>query len=204
MRTTNTLFPIFLKLDTLHTLIVGGGTVGYEKLFVILKSSPEANVTLVAKKISEEIKVLVSNKPYVILIERNFESTDLYNKDLVVLATADRNLHKKIRAMKEDMKFLINVADTPDLCDFYLGSIITKGNLKMGISTNGKSPTFAKRLREYFETILPEGTEELISNLNKVRDTLKGDLQYKIKELNMLTSSWLHDKNQKNKMEELA
>jgi precorrin-2 dehydrogenase/sirohydrochlorin ferrochelatase len=52
--------------------------------------------------------------------------------------------------------FDLYIADTPPLCDYYLGGIVTKGNVKIAISTNGKSPTTAKRLREFFEEVIPE------------------------------------------------
>jgi siroheme synthase-like protein len=86
---------------------------------------------------------------------------------------------------------LINVADTPDLCDFYLGSVVTKGNLKIGISTNGKSPTIAKRMREYLEEALPDDTNALLENMRTIRDKMKGDFDEKVKALNEITSSWL-------------
>ena len=58
------------------------------------------------------------------------------------------------------------MADTPDLCDFYLGSIVTRGPLKVAISTNGQSPTFAKRFRQWLETNLPkEEAPQLMDNL---------------------------------------
>ena len=53
--------------------------------------------------------------------------------------------------IRKSRNLLVNVADTPELCDFYLGGIVTKGNIKVAISTNGKSPTMAKRLRQFFE-----------------------------------------------------
>ena len=82
---------------------------------------------------------------------------------------------------------MVNVADTPDLCDFYLGGIVTKGNVKIAISTNGKSPTTAKRLRQLLEEVIPEDINELVENINKYRETLKGDFEYKVETLNKLT-----------------
>ena len=84
---------------------------------------------------------------------------------------------------------IVNVADTPDLCDFYMGSIVTRGDLKVAISTNGKSPTFSKRFRQLLESILPEETNDLLTNLQIIRDNLKGDFNYKVKELNRITKS---------------
>jgi siroheme synthase-like protein len=187
----NNLFPVFLKLESLETLIVGGGNVGLEKLTNILKNSPTARITLVARTINGAIKELAAQYQNVKLFERNFKLWDLWNKDLLILATDSRNLHETIRKFARTRNLLINVADTPDLCDFYLGSVVTKGNLKIGISTNGKSPTISKRMREYLEEALPEETNELLDNMSKIRDQIKGDFSKKVKILNEVTSSFL-------------
>ena len=75
------------------------------------------------------------------------------------------------------------------MCDFYLGSIVTKGNLKLAISTNGKSPTLAKRLREVFSELLPNELDEVMDNLQQIRDQLKGDFTNKVQELNKITKT---------------
>lgn len=187
----NNLFPVFLKLEELNTLLVGGGNIGLEKLSAILKNSPAARVTVVAGIIHGPLKRLAKDHPGVKLVNRNFRSTDLRNKDLVILATDDKKLHSRIRKMTRGKNLLINVADTPDLCDFYLGSVVTKGNLKIGISTNGKSPTIAKRMREYLEEALPDNTNTLLENMRTIRDKMKGDFDEKVRALNEITSSWL-------------
>ncbi len=187
----NNLFPVFLKLEFLDTLIVGGGHVGLEKLSAILKNSPRARVTLVARSIREDIRELAKAHPTVRLEERNFKLWDLWDKDLVLLATDNRVLHESIRNFARSKRLLINVADTPDLCDFYLGSVVTRGNLKIGVSTNGKSPTVAKRIREYLEDALPENTDDLLQNMNEIRERIKGDFANKVKVLNEITTNWL-------------
>lgn len=187
----NNLFPVFLKLESLDTLIVGGGHVGLEKLSAILKNSPTARITLVARNIQVAIRQLAAQYPLVKLEERNFKLWDLWDKDLVMLATDNRVLHESIRKFARSRRLLVNVADTPDLCDFYLGSVVTRGNLKIGVSTNGKSPTISKRIREYLEDALPDDTNELLNNMNKIRDRIKGDFNQKVKVLNEITSSWL-------------
>lgn len=187
----NRLFPVFLKLEELHTLLVGGGNVGLEKLTALLNSSPAAKVTVVAGIIRQPLKDLASSHPAVRLVERNYRRTDLSGKDLVILATDNPDLHKRIRTEARKQHILINVADTPDLCDFYLGSVVTKGNLRIGISTNGKSPTIAKRMREFFESALPEETDALLNNMNRIRDRIAGDFSEKVKALNEITAGWL-------------
>jgi precorrin-2 dehydrogenase/sirohydrochlorin ferrochelatase len=189
----NNLFPIFLKLENLHTLIVGGGHVGLEKLSAILKNSPNANVTVIGRTVLAEIYALANQHAGVAIEERYFKLWDLWDKDLVLLATDNCQLHESIRKFARSRKILINVADTPDLCDFYLGSVVTKGNLKVGISTNGKSPTIAKRFREYLEEALPDNTNDLLNNMQQIREHIKGDFGYKVKVLNEITTHWLEN-----------
>lgn len=185
----NNLFPVFLKVENLHVLIVGGGDVGSEKLRFLLKSSPQANVTLVAPEISDEIISLATQHSTVTLAQRPFNALDLEEKDILIVATENRELNHEVWKAAKTKKLLVNVADTPDLCDFYLGSVVTKGDLKIGISTNGKSPTFAKRLREFFEEALPDDLQQLLENLNEIRSKLKGDFAQKVKKLNEITSN---------------
>ena len=114
---------------------------------------------------------------------------DLLDRDIIIIGTNNKPLNQVIKEKAKALKILTNVADTPDLCDFYLSSVVIKGNLKIAISTNGKSPTLAKRIREMFEEILPDETDELLNNLQKIRNQLKGDFEYKLNKLNELTKS---------------
>ena len=187
----NILYPIFLKLHQLPTLIIGAGEVGYEKLSFMLKSSPKAKVTLLAPWISPKILDLLQVYPQhqVTIIQKPFEEQDLEGFLLVVAATNIRDLNKEVHRLAKAKGKIINVADTPELCDFYLGSIVTRGNLKVAISTNGKSPTFAKRFRQLLEKILPEETNDLLTHLKIIRDRLQGDFEEKVKALNEVTKS---------------
>lgn len=183
----NELFPIFLKLDRLNTLVVGGGNVALEKASALLRNSPGAQVTMVAPMFREETLEFLKEYPQVVVFERAFEFSDLNGRDIVVCATDNRELHKGIKGACAERHLLCNVADTPDLCDFYLGSIVQKGDLKIAISTNGKSPTLAKRIRAFLEDVIPEEIQEGLEGMEAVRKTLKGDFQAKIKALNELT-----------------
>lgn len=185
---SNHLFPVFFKLEHLHVLIVGGGSIGLEKISAVINNSPESKVTLIAKRVLPEIKAFQTQSEKLTILERAFEINDLEGKDLVIAATDDRAISELIRSETTKRKILINVADTPDLCDFYLGSIVQKGDLKIAISTNGKSPTLAKRLKEVFNEALPDDTQQSIENLNKFRNQLKGDFTNKVKKLNEVTS----------------
>ena len=94
-----------------------------------------------------------------------------------------------VRNAAKEKNILVNVADTPELCDFYLGGIVTKGNVKIAISTNGKSPTTAKRLRQFFEAVIPDDINQLVQNLNTYRKTIKGNFEDKVSALNKITEN---------------
>ena len=183
----NPLYPIFIKLHKIEVLIVGAGEVGLEKLSFMLKSSPEANVTVVATWAKDEVADLIARHPSVRFIQRAYEPTDVIGKNLVIAATCFEELNREVRSDAKSLGILVNVADTPDLCDFYLGGIVTKGDLKIAISTNGKSPTFAKRMRQLFEQILPDDIPQILNDLRTIRDNLKDDFEYKVQRMNEIT-----------------
>lgn len=184
---SNELFPVFLKLNQLRVLIVGGGYVGMEKLQAILSNSPEAKIVLVATEISAEIKELVKAYPAVSLIERPYALSDFDNIDIAIVAINDAFISSQVAADAKSKGILINVADKPDLCDFYHGSIVQKGNLKIAISTNGKSPTIAKRIKEVLNETLPGEIDDLLKNMQNIRNKIGGDFSEKVKQLNEIT-----------------
>ena len=190
----NELYPIFLKASQLSILIVGGGNVALEKLTFLLKSSPNANVLLVSKTFNKEVLTLVK-KYDISTVKAAYNPSTLKNKQIVIAATNNPEVNKQIYQDAKAKNILINVADTPNLCDFYLGSIVTKGALKIAISTNGTSPTLAKRLRQLFEEILPDEIAELTQNLKVYRQKLKPDFKEKVSHLNRLTKKLINQKS---------
>ena len=188
MEHANTLYPIFVKLRVLKLLIVGGGAVAIEKLHYILKNSPDANITVVAPHIRAEIlSLFTESNAQINLVYRPFDPSLVTQFDLIIAATNDRHLNHKIYNAAKKSGVLINVADTPELCDFYLGSIVSKGNLKIAISTNGRSPTFAKRFRQILESILPDEVDGLLINLHKIRKELSLNFSQKVAYLDKVT-----------------
>jgi|SRR6218665_51821 len=183
----NKLFPVFLKLEQLTVLIVGGGKVGLEKLHAVVHNAPETVITLVATEVSHAIKTLAEEHPNVQWHERGFDEADVNGQDIVIVAVNNRDTSREIYTIAKREGKLVNVADTPDLCDFYLSSIVRKGNLKLAISTNGKSPTAAKRIKEVLNESLPEELDEVINNLHQVRNKLNGSFESKVKKLNAIT-----------------
>lgn len=192
----NMLFPVFLRADRLNMLVVGGGEAGSEKVRFLIKNSPNARLTVVAKEISEEIKEIQNQNPHITLYERAFEEDDLDGVKIAIIATDDESENFFIRDLAIERGILTNVADTPALCEFYLGSVVTKGDLKIAISTNGKSPTLAKRLRQIFEELLTEDTQHLVNNLHEFRNRLNVGFHEKVRQLNTLTEGLLFKKEE--------
>lgn len=185
----NNLFPVFLKLENFRVLIVGGGKVALEKITAVFGNSPLTNVTLIAVHASEEIKAFQSSYPNLTIHQRVFKNQDLDDIDLVIVAVNNKETSIAIKREAEKRGILANVADTPEQCDFYLGSIVQKGHVKIAVSTNGKSPTVAKRIRETLEENFPNEINEAIDNLTEIRKHLSGNFSEKVRRLNTITST---------------
>ena len=182
----NNLYPIFLKTANLQILIVGGGNVAEEKLTFLTKSSPDAKVTMVSPMFRQATKEL-AKKCDVILITDVYQKNYLNGKHMVVATTDNPEVNVQVYNDCRQLDKLVNVADNPPYCDFYMGGIVTKGNVKIAISTNGKSPTTAKRLRQFFEEVIPEDISKMVQNLNDYRKTIKGDFEHKVNKMNEIT-----------------
>ena len=194
MPDSNKLFPVFLKLETLNLLIVGGGYVGMEKLNAVLGNSPATKITIVAIQISDAIKELVRSNANITLKEKPYHIDDLAGHDIVIAAINDPVISTLVATDARSKKILVNAADKPELCDFYLSSVVQKGNLKIAISTNGTSPTIAKRVKEVLQDTIPDEIDDLLINMQSIRNKMSGDFTEKVKQLNELTKS-LSQKN---------
>ena len=184
----NNLYPIFLKTKSLNILIVGGGNVAKEKLTFLLKSSPDAHVTIVSPMFRKDT-ITLAKKGCVTLIKDSYNKRYLAGKHMVVATTDIPEINVQVWQDCRAVSKLVNVADNPPYCDFYMGGIVTKGNVKIAISTNGKSPTTAKRLRQFFEDVIPENIDDFVKNLNEYRKTIKGNFEEKVEKLNEFTKS---------------
>jgi precorrin-2 dehydrogenase/sirohydrochlorin ferrochelatase len=182
----NNLYPVFLKTSNLHILIIGGGNVAEEKLTFLTKSSPDAKVTMVSPMFRYATKELAS-KFEVELITDSYQAKYLMGKHMVIATTDVPEVNIQVYNDCRSFDKLVNVADNPPYCDFYMGGIVTKGNVKIAISTNGKSPTTAKRLRQFFEDVIPEDITKMVQNLNDYRKTIKGDFEHKVEKMNEIT-----------------
>ncbi|SHL03515.1 TSUP family transporter [Hymenobacter psychrotolerans] len=185
---TNRLFPVFLRLEQLHVLLVGGGRAAGEKLSAILLNSPATPVTVVAPWLSPELRALAARHPLVQLRQQPFQPTDLVGHDLIIAATNDQQVNLAVKAAATRQRLLCNVADMPDACDFYMSSIVQKGDLKIAISTNGKSATIARRLREMLTTTLPHELHDILQRMSIIGEKVGGDFTQKVRSLNAVTA----------------
>jgi hypothetical protein len=172
--TPNPLFPVFLKLEQFRVLLVGDGPGSLETLSAILRNSPATAVTVVAPALLPALRELAAHHARVQLHERPFQNDDLSGHDLVFVATDDPAANRRIKAAATEHGLLANVADAPADGNFYLASIVQKGDLKIAISTNGKSPAVAQRLREVLEETLPGELGSVLQHLTVIRSGLRG------------------------------
>ena len=186
-QTANRLFPVFVKLERLRLLIVGGGNVCLEKLQAVVQNSPATPVTVVATQIGAPVRALAQLHPNIRLLERPYHPSDLEYADIAIVAVNDGEISVSVARDAKINGVLVNVADTPDLCDFYLSSIVRKGHLKIAISTNGKSPTIAKRLKEEIGGMIPDEMDSVLDNMQTIRGQMNGDFPEKVRRLNQLT-----------------
>jgi precorrin-2 dehydrogenase/sirohydrochlorin ferrochelatase len=193
MEDRNNLYPIFLKVEQLNVLIVGGGNVALEKLSFLLKSSPNAKVQMVAPFFRDET-ITLATEFGIEMIKGIYNNTLLNNKHIVIATTDNIDVNIEVYEDCKQRNILVNVADNPPYCDFYMGGIVTKGNVKIAISTNGKSPTTAKRLRQFFEDVIPDNIDDMVKNLNVFRKTIKGDFEEKVETLNEFTKGLISKK----------
>ena len=189
----NELYPVFLKVSNLQILIVGGGNVALEKLTFLLKSSPNAQVEMVSPMFRDET-IALANTFNIKMNVAPYDASFLKEKHIAIATTDNVPVNEQVYHDCRERQILVNVADNPPFCDFYMGGIVTKGNVKVAISTNGQSPTTAKRLRQFFEDVIPENIDDLVKNLNEYRKTIKGDFEEKVETLNEFTKGLVNKK----------
>jgi len=161
-------FPLFVNLDKLPVLVVGGGDIAERKINLIIKAN--ANVEVLARKFSPSVEQLISKKKLK-KIKKSLDISSLdKNYSLIIAATDNKQINKKLFNFATKNNILINVVDQPELCTCTFGSIVERGDLVVAISTGGSAPVFARNLREKFETLLPQSTKQLIDFSSTIRE----------------------------------
>ena len=166
-----TYYPAYLDIRNRNCLVVGGGNVGARKARTLLDCG--ALVAVVAPAISDTLQELAGVKALTIK-SRTFRSGDLDGVFLVIGATDDRDLNRRISREADRRGILCNIVDQPESCSFILPSIIRRGDLVISISTSGNSPAMAKKLRKELELQFGEEYADFLKLMGAVRHQLLG------------------------------
>lgn len=162
----SSLFPMFLKLEGKRCLVVGAGKVGEPKIVSLIEAG--ARLHVVALEASEGVREF-AKEGKIALELRAFETNDLDDIFLAVVATSSRDLNESIYAEAQRSGILCNVVDLPDLCDFYYPAVVRRGDLQIAISTSGQSPSLAQKLRQQLERQFGPGYAEWVAELGATR-----------------------------------
>jgi precorrin-2 dehydrogenase/sirohydrochlorin ferrochelatase len=162
-------YPIFLDIKDRNCLVVGGGDVGTRKVEMLLECG--ASITVVSIDTTETLKRL-SKDQCITLVIRAYRPSDLDSRFLVIGATNDERLNRQLSMDAEKWNLLCNIADRPAACNFILPAIVQQGDLVLAISTSGKSPAFAKKLRKDLEKQFGEAYAVFLDLMGSVRNLL--------------------------------
>ena len=162
-------YPINLDIQNRHCLVIGGGKVATRKVATLLKCG--ARVTVVSPEATDMLQSMEMSGS-IRLINRPYRTSDLGGMFLVIGATDNKELNRQIYQDAENSGRLCNIADQPDLCNFILPSIVNRGDLILGISTSGKSPAFAKKLRKDLEKIYGDEYVLFLQLMGALREKL--------------------------------
>ena len=160
-------FPFFIQLQDAPGLIVGGGTVALRKAEKLLPYGP--SLTVVAPEIGPELAAL----PGLALEYRPFRPEDVEGMAFVIAAAGDRELNHRVARLCREKGVPVNVVDDREACSFLFPALVKRGELSVGISTGGSSPTAAVWLKEQIAALLPEGLEDTLAWLEEQRPLLK-------------------------------
>ena len=158
------LFPFFTDIRGADGLIVGGGKHALEKVQRLTPFSPALRV--IAPELLPDLEAI----PGIEILRRPFRESDLTPPPaFVVVSTGDQAEDRRIAALCQAQRIPANVVDDQSACSFVFPSLITRGKLTIGISTDGASPAAAVQLKRKVETLLPDHTEEILDWLQSKR-----------------------------------
>jgi len=162
-------FPIYMDMNNLKILLIGGGAIATEKLEKLIDFTKD--ITIITKEISSEAYRIV-DKHSLVLYKREYIKGDIDSFDIVIVATDTVDLHRSIYEESRGGRVLVNSVDDTAYCDFIFPSYIKNGDLTISFSTSGASPAFAKQIKEYFKNIIPNDIDSFLANMRGLRQTL--------------------------------
>ncbi len=162
-------YPAFLDLRGKKVLVVGGGLVAQRKIDTLLEC--EAAVSVVAKDLTPVLKRYVE-EGRVRFSGTEFEDVHMQGARLVIAATDDQDLNRRVSLLARENGVLVNAVDQPPDCTFIVPSILRRGDLVIAVSTSGKSPALARRLRERLDRMFGPEYEPYLLLLGRLRDEI--------------------------------
>jgi precorrin-2 dehydrogenase/sirohydrochlorin ferrochelatase len=165
-------YPLVLRLTGRHCVVVGGGAVATRKVQGLLASG--ATITVIAPDLSTELEDLVT-AGRLRAERRPFEPADLDGAVLAFAATDSREVNRAVAEAARVRGVLVNIADDPAHCDFTVPALVRRGEIALAVSTGGRSPAFARFLREQLEGWLTDSRCELLELLAELRRELRAD-----------------------------
>ena len=181
-----TLFPAFLKLENRLVIVIGGGSIAVQKIPSLLQAG--ARVRVISPKLHPHLAEYVRRRE-IDWHPKPFSPDDLEGALLVIAATSICELNASVFAEAERRNILCNSVDDIDHCHFYYGSVVQRGDLQIAISTNGKSPALAQRLRRELEQQFGPEYAAWLEWLGAARDLLHAQSPGSDAET---TKRWLH------------
>jgi len=179
------LFPMFVKLQGRHILVIGAGKVGEPKIGGLLDTG--ARVRVVALEASPTVREW-AREGKIELELRQFSSDDLQGVFVAVAATSSRTLNQRIYDEAQQRGVLCNVVDVPDLCDFYYPSVVRRGDLQIAVSTAGNSPSLAQKIRQQLEKQFGPAYADWVAELGETRKLILASDLEKERKLQLLHS----------------
>jgi precorrin-2 dehydrogenase / sirohydrochlorin ferrochelatase len=164
-----TLFPMFMKLEGRPCLVVGAGTVGEPKISSLIAAG--ASTRVIALRATAAVAEW-AREGSISWEARAFEFADLDGVFMVIAATNSRELNAAIFNEARQRNILCNVVDDPEYCDFYYPAVVRRGDLQLAISTNGKSPALAQRIRRELELQFGPEYAGWLEQLGRIRQEL--------------------------------
>jgi precorrin-2 dehydrogenase/sirohydrochlorin ferrochelatase len=164
-------YPAFLDLRGKLALVVGGGEVASRKVQLLLSCG--ARVRLVSPRVTSSLSRLSSSLD---VISRPYRATDLDGTFIVFAVTDDPVVNETVAREARARGILVNVADSPSLCDFIVPSVVSRGDLQVAISTGGASPALAAHLRAELERVVGPEYAELVTLLESVRERVRAEI----------------------------
>jgi len=160
-------YPILVDLRGKRVLVVGGGKVAYRKIETLLEHG--ASVEVVAKDLDRPVAGLV-DKGLIGYGGREFSEASLNGVFLVIAATSDEELNRRVAQKAQEKGLLVNAVDQPSDCNFIVPSILRRGDLVVSVSTSGKSPAFAKKIRRDMEERFGDEFEAFLDVMGSLRE----------------------------------